>query len=37
MDDWGVEDCMNDPSTFHMRESYALNYHSRDLYTPNNM
>ena len=28
--EWDEEDCMDTPSTFHMRESYALNTQSHD-------
>ena len=37
LDDWDVEDCMNTPSTFHMRESYVLNNQSHDPDTPTYM
>ena len=35
--EWDAEDCMDTPSTFHMRESYALNTQSHDLDTPTQM
>ena len=35
--DWDTEYCMDTPSTFHMRESYALNTQSHDPYTPTYM
>ena len=35
--EWGAEDCMDDPSTFHMRESYILKYQSHDPDTPTYM
>ena len=28
--EWDAEDCMDMPSTFHMRESYILNTQSHD-------
>ena len=31
---WYAEDCMDTPSTFHMRESYALKTQSHDPDTP---
>ena len=34
---WDAEDCMDMPSTFHMRESYALNTQSHDPGTPTYM
>ena len=35
--DWDAEDCMDMPSTFHMRESYALNNPIHDPDTPTYM
>ena len=35
--DWDAEDCMDTPSTFHMRESYALKTQSHDPDTPTYM
>ena len=35
--EWDAEDCMDRPSTFHMRESYALNTQSHDPDTPTYM
>ena len=32
--EWYAEDCMDMPSTFHMRESYVLKYQSHDPDTP---
>ena len=32
--EWDIEDCMDTPSTFHMRESYALKTQSHDTDTP---
>ena len=32
--EWDAEDCMDTPSTFHMREYYALKTQSHDPYTP---
>ena len=32
--EWNAEDCMNKPSTFHMRESYALKTQIHDPDTP---
>ena len=30
LSEWDAEDCMDTPSTFHMRESYALKTESHD-------
>ena len=35
--EWDAEDCMDTPSTFHMRESYALKTQSHDPDTPTYM
>ena len=35
--EWDTEDCMDTPSKFHMRESYALKTQSHDLDTPTYM
>ena len=35
--EWEAEDCMDTPSTFHMRESYALKTQSHDPDTPTYM
>ena len=35
--EWDSEYCMNMPSTFHMREYYALKYQSHDPDTPTYM
>ena len=35
--EWDTEDCMDTPSTFHMRESYALKTQSHDPDTPTYM
>ena len=35
--EWDAEDCMDMPSTFHMRESYALKTQSHDPDTPTYM
>ena len=35
--EWDAEDCMDTPSKFHMRESYALKNQSHDLDTPTYM
>ena len=35
--EWDAEDFMDTPSTFHMRESYALNNQSHDPDTPTYM
>ena len=35
--EWDAEDCMDTPSTFNMRESYALKTQSYDLDTPTYM
>ena len=35
--EWDAEDCMDTPSTFHMRESYALNTQGHDPDTPTYM
>ena len=32
--EWDAEDCMDMPSTFHMRESYSLRTQSHDTDTP---
>ena len=37
LDEWDAEDCMDTPSTFHMRESYALKTQSHDPDTPTYM
>ena len=34
---WNAEDCMDTPSTFHMRESYALKTKNHGLDTPTYM
>ena len=34
LDEWDAEDCMETPSTFHMRESYVLKSQSHDPDTP---
>ena len=34
MDECDAEDCMDTPSTFHMRESYDLKTQSHDIDTP---
>ena len=34
LDEWDAEDCMDKPSTFHTRESYAIKNQSHDPYTP---
>ena len=35
--EWDAEDCMNTPSTFHIRESYALKNQIHDPDTPTYM
>ena len=35
--EWDAEDCIETPSTFHMREYYALKTQSHDPYTPKYM
>ena len=35
--EWEVEDCMDTPSTFHIRESYALKNQGHDPDTPTYM
>ena len=35
--EWDEEDCMDTPSTFHMREYYVLKYQSHDPDTPTYM
>ena len=35
--EWDSEDCMDTPSTFHMRESYVINTQSHDSDTPTYM
>ena len=35
--EWDAEDCTYTPSTFHMRESYALRTQSHDTDTPTYM
>ena len=35
--EWDKEDCMENPSTFHVRESYVLNTQNHDPYTPTYM
>ena len=35
--EWDAEDCMDMPSTFHMRESYVLKTQSNDPDTPTYM
>ena len=37
MAEWDTEDCTDTPSTFHMRESYALKNQSHDTDTPTYM
>ena len=37
MAEWDSEDCMDMPSTFHMRESYALKIQIHDPDTPTYM
>ena len=37
LDEWDAEDCMDTPSMFHIRESYALKTQSHDPDTPTNM
>ena len=34
LDEWDAEDCMDTPSTFHMRESYFPKTQSHDPDTP---
>ena len=34
LDEWNAEDCMDTPSTFHIRESYALKAQRHDTDTP---
>ena len=37
LDEWDAQDCMDTPSTFHMREFYALKTQSHDPDTPTYM
>ena len=37
LDEWYAEDCMDTPSTFHMRESYAIKTQIHDTNTPTYM
>ena len=37
LDEWDVEDCMDTPSAFHMRESYVLRTQIHDPDTPTYM
>ena len=37
MDKWEAEDCVDTPSTFHMRESYVLKIESHNPDTPTYM
>ena len=34
LDKWDADDCMDTPSTFHMRESYSIKSQSQDPDTP---
>ena len=37
LDEWDAEDCMDTPSTFHMREFYNIKTQNHDPYTPTYM